>query len=262
MTQIHQSHPVFDVEDRIVKAGNQPSPVDLKPWQEQIDRLVGKTPDGKSRIRITWGQSYEQTRMICFGKWVLKYPFWRIEDGEGFLDIGKPRFFVEELHTNGELNAKGAWENARYSWIEGLRVDVLGPIPEEGFYECVFQIAHHDHLCCGGREVIKNTPCMGSYREPSDSDLERIRRMYFRREQASNDEATPSLELIQKRAASAIEARDDEWRTGIRDVIADFMRTHGHRMNSYDPAVLHNGKYHFLGSHTKSGKPVTKQSDS
>lgn len=255
MSESFQSHPVFDIEDRIIEAGNQPSPVNLKPWQDQIDRIVGKTPEGKSRVRIVWGQSYEQTKMICFDRWVLKYPFWRVRNGEEIQDIGKPRFFVEELHGNAELNRKDAWENARYSWINGVRWDVLGPIPEEGYYECLFQIAHHDHLCCGGKGVIKNVPCMGAYREPIESDMERIRQMYFRREQASNDEIAPSPELIQKHVVDATEARDEKWRVGIKETIEDFMRTHGHRFNTHDPGVLRNGKYHFMGGHSTSGKP-------
>lgn len=252
---IHVSHPVFDIEQRIVEAGNQPSPVNLAPIQERIDRVAGLTPEGRSRLRIVWGQDWESTKMICFEKWVMKYPFWRIEDGEDLRDIGKPRFFIEELHTNAELNARDSWEKARFSWINGVRVDVLGPMPVDGYYTSVFMIGYHDHHCCNGREVVKNEPCMGAYREPDDSDIERIQRALQRREEASNDDIAPPAELIQKRAIDAGKNRDEKWRQGIRDVIEDFMRTHGHRFNTYDPSVLKHGKYHDMGKGNSTPQP-------
>src|SRR5262245_49127537 len=137
MNTVHTSHPLFDIESAIVANRNQPSPVDLKPWQNRIDSIVGKTPDGKSRLRIVGGQ--HGTTFSC-GKTRRKYPFWRYEDAGEIVDIGIPRFYVEELHTNSELHHKDAWDNARYYYDEATRelIDVLGPVPQDGFYSALF----------------------------------------------------------------------------------------------------------------------------
>ncbi len=252
---VHRSHPLFDVEDAIIRNRNQPIPVDLRPFQQRINGIVGLALDGKQILRIAWGQSYEQTGMVCFGRIRLKYPFYRYAEAGEIRDIGIPRFFVEQLHTNAELNYRETWEKARYSWLDGVgNVDVLGPIPEAGFYTALFQIAYHDSLCCHGQEYAKGEMCLGAYREPNDSDLERIGRMYQRREAASNDEMAPSPELIRKRTVGALERRDERWRQGIRDVIDDYMRAHAWKFSEMDPGRLLWGRYHFLGGgHTKSG---------
>lgn len=246
------SHPVFDVEREIVRTGNCPSPIDLLPWQARIDAIAGKTPDGKSRLRIVWGQEAEA--YIC-GQRRKKYPFWRYMDGGEIVDIGVPRFYVEELHTNAELHKRDAWERARYFWDEvtGSLLDVLGPVPEEGFYTAVFMIAYHDDYCCGGRGHVKHEPCLGAFRPPSDEDLTRIRKIKYLRDHASNDQRAPSDTLIEKWTDEAAEKRDDRWRLRIREAIQDFMRTHSYRFTTDDPSELSWGKYKFTAAHSRSG---------
>jgi hypothetical protein len=246
------SHPLFDIEAAIIANHNQPSPVDLKAWQGRIDAIVGKTATGQSRLRIVWGQAAE---MISCGRVAKKYLFYRHQEGGQFHDIGIPRFYIEELHPNSELQQKQAWDRARYYFDEYTRelIDVLGPIPEEGFYSSLFQIAHHDDLCCKGKETVKGEPCLGAYREPNESDLTRIRRMQYRRDHASNAENNPSEELIRKRAADMSTKRDEMWRKNIREAIEDYTKTRGHSWTTCDPAALQHGKYHWVGSHTKSG---------
>lgn len=246
----HQHHPIFDVEAEIVRTRNVSSPVDLKPWQARIDKIVGKTPDGKSRLRIVWGQ---EANMVSCGRTAKKYPFWRFQEGGEIHDIGIPRFYIEELHTNAELKRGGRWDSARYYWDEGRLIDVLGPVPEDGFYTGVLMIAHHDALCCNGTEVVKHEPCLGSYRLPTDSDLQRLRKMKYRRDTASNDENRPSEALLEKRTDDAIEARDEKWRSNIREVIDDYFATRSHSWTTLDPAPFSWGKYHFTGGHSKSG---------
>ena len=253
--RLRDSHPVFDVESQIVNARNQPSPVDLKPWQDRLDKIAGKTTDGKSRLRIVWGQDYGLASMISCGKRRLKYPFWRYEDGGEIHDIGIPRFFVEELHLRAELERGDGWERSRWYWDDatGEMIDVLGPLPEEGFYTALFQIASHGHLCCDGRGIVKHEPCLGAYRPPTDTDLQRVRRAKQRRDQASNDDNAPSESLLRKRAASMTAERDEKWRQNIRGEIDDYFKTRSHSWFTLDPAPYSWGKYHFMGGHSKSG---------
>ena len=247
-----------------MKARNVPPPVDLKPWQDRINRIAGISATGKPRLRIVWGQAAE---MVSCGRTAKKYPFWRYEEAGQIHDIGVPRFYLEELHGNAELRRKDAWDKARYYFDEATRemIDVLGPIPEEGFYTAVFMIAHHDKLCCGGKGVVKHEPCLGAYRPPADSDLQRIRRMKYRRDHASNEENTPSESSLERRAENMSEQRDEAWRQNIRAAIEDYTKTRSHSWTTLDPGALSWGKYHFTGSHSRSGlKPeeINANSDS
>ncbi len=245
MSKIYQSHQGFDIESEIVKGGNLPSPVNLSVWQERIDGIVGTTLSGKSKLRIVWGQS--QTIFVC-GRQRMAYPFWRVEDDHGEVhDIGTPRFYVEELHDLAELKRDNNWENSRWQW-EGLeRIDVLGPIPDEGFYTAVFTVAHHDSFCCDGKEVANNTPCLGAYRPPTDSDLSRIRKMLFRRNNASRSENAPSADLIQKWNREMGEKRDERFREQLHERVKNWVAVHGHRItDSMNYKQLSRGKFKFM----------------
>lgn len=248
-------HNLFDDEIEIVKAKNQACPVDLAAFQRRIDRVAGKTPDGKSKVRLVWGQDFNATRMIVCGEWRMRYPFYRYEEGGKILDIGTPRFYVEELHPNEELRKDGSWERARWEWDSDSlqRVDVLGPAPEGGFYSAVFMIAHHDDKCCGGAGHVKYVQCLGGYRPPNDSDIERIRRAIWNRDHAPKSEIEPSGELVHKRTMDRIEKRDERRSTELRERLEDWTKTHAHTWTNDDPSLAKWGKYHFTGGHNKSG---------
>lgn len=250
--ETHRSHALFDVESAIIANRNQPSPVDLRSYQERIDKAVGKDIHGRSLLRVVWGQAVTH---LSFGRHRMKYPFYRYEEGGEIHDIGIPRFFVEELHSNAELNQSGAWEKTRWQWVDGQgKVDVLGAIPEEGFYTLLFPIAYHDRLCCNGREFLPNgETCYGAYRPPTDHDLQRIRRMKWRRDHGSNAENNPSDSQIRRNAERHSAQRDEMWQKNISERVDDFLNTHGWRFSTDDPSALANGKYHFLGGHNRSG---------
>lgn len=254
----HKSHHLFDIEEAIVRAGNQPSPVDLKTWQARTDLIAGKNVVGQSRLRIVWGQDIHGLAgaWIC-GQRRAKYPFWRYEEAGEIRDIGAPRFYVEELHANAELRKDDKWEKARYyrDEVSGQLLDVLGPIPADGFYTSVFCIAHHDELCCNGSGVVDNEMCLGAYRPPTDADLQRIRRMKFRRDHAPKQDVAPSDDLVLKRSAELAEARDERDRLALRARIDEFFKDHAWKFTTLDPSRLAWGRRVFVreGAHSKSG---------
>jgi hypothetical protein len=262
---IFQSHPVYDNETEIIRAGNTrcPAAVNLKYWQSRIDQAAGKTATGQSRLRIVWGQDVETTRMIVCGEWRSKYPFYRLQDGERIVDIGIPRFYVEEHIPRAELMSNDRWDNARYQWnSETLeRMDVLGPCPEDGWYQTAFMIAYHDDKCCSGAEVKDGEPCLGGYRQPTESDIERIQKALRRREQASNSEVAPTPEQLESSVRICLrrvmngegESCESVWKTGQRRTLILGLR--------YDPSVIQHGKYHWTSGHSKSGTPQTKEQD-
>lgn len=253
-------HPVYDDETAIVSAGNTPCPVDLKPWQARLDRMAGKTPSGLSNLRLVWGQDFEATKTIVCGAWRMRYPFYRFEDGGKIYDIGIPRFYVEELVPRANLMANGRWENARYYQDPetGKTIDVLGPCPETGFYEAVFAIAYHDVRCCGGAEVRDHEPCLGAYREPRDTDFDRIGRILQRRDRATEGQLNPSAADTAKRKEDMVNARDERRQAALREQIAGFLKTHAFTWFTDDPTVISHGKYHWVSGHNKSGSPSGK----
>lgn len=258
--RIHQSHPTFDVEAEIVRAGNRPSPVDLKVWQRRIDDIVGKTVEGRSRLRIVWGQDVQ---MFCLGRMCHKYPFWRYEEDGEIRDIGTPRFYVEELHDMDELKGEEGWNAARYQWDGLEKLDVLGPLPQDGVYTSVFLIAHHDDLCCGGSGVVKGELCLGAYRPPSDADLTRIRRMLYNRNHASKQDLHLDEGRVRKLTAEMLEKRDAKWNENTRAVIDDWMKTHGHRItDSMNHKQLAHGKYKFMPTERLSEDTANDSSSS
>jgi len=253
------SHPIFDIESQIVKAGNLPSPVDLIPWQERIDKIAGKTVEGFSILRIVWGQDMEHAGMWLMGRRRLQFPFWRYEEAGEIHDIGNPRFYLLQLHSRAELMKNNAWENARYHRSEATGFaleDILGPLPDDGFYSHVFCIAYHDELCCNGQEIVNYEPCLGAYRPPTDTDLQRIRRMIWNRDHAANDQLAPSDEQIEKRTDEFTAWREEQWRKPMREMIDDWFQTHRHRFTTFDPSVLSNGKFHFTAGHSRSGASI------
>lgn len=256
-------HPVYDNETAIVDTGNTPCPVDLSVWQKQIDRMAGKTPSGLSNLRIVWGQDFSATKMISCGAWRMRYPFYRFEDAGQILDIGIPRFYVEELVPRETLMAHGRWDAARYyrDPVNGELIDVLGPCPETGFYETVFQVAYHDERCCNGREVKDHAPCLGAYRTPNDQDIDRIARILQRRDRATEGELNPSAARAAKRYKGLADQRDQQARAKMVDQINDFMKTHAFTWFTHDPTVISHGKYHWLSGHNKSGSPSGKEKE-
>jgi len=253
-------HPVYDQETAIIETGNTPCPIDLEVWQSRIDRMAGKTPSGLSNLRIVWGQDFSSTKMISCGVWRMRYPFFRFEEAGQVLDIGIPRFYVEELVPREDLMANNRWQNARYYTDpdDGRLIDVLGPCPETGFYETVFQVAHHDEQCCNGREVKDHEPCLGAYREPREADLDRIARILQRRDRATKGDLTPDPVQTAKRHKGLVEERNEKRDSQLREKISDFTKTHSFTWFTHDPTVISHGKYHWMSGHNKSGSPSGK----
>ena len=268
-----ESHPFFDAsaeriadESRPAWDRNYPCPLDLRPVQKELDRLTGRTATGQARLKVVWGMSPDDV-MWVEGRWMRQHPHWRgenyrerfnpatglVEVRREFYEIGVPRFYVMELHERSELLADDNWQQARYEWRDGVLVDVLGPLPADGFYTDLFTVAYHDHLCCDGREHVQGVPCLGLYRPPGEPDYERIRRILRRRDQATPDELNPSPEMVGKRARELAAAREERFRTEIRERVRNSLEPHAHTFITTDESVIRNGQYHWTNGHSKSG---------
>jgi len=292
------SHPVFDAdprgkaEDAPLWERNHPCPVDLKPFQEALDKLTGRTWNNLPRLKVVWGMSRDDTMYVC-GSWLLRHAHWRgirrrsrvnpatglVEFRDELVEIGTPRFYVMELHETAELRGGDRWDRSRYaemseddvSLLGGLPpgsiqvgpgrfvVDVMGEVPEGGFYEDLFAVAYHDRLCCGGRGHVKGVACLGAYRPPGEPDLERVRRILWRRDHATSDERNPTPETIEKRSREMAEASSERFRAKVRERVRNALAPHAFKFKNDDPSVLANGRYHWVSGHSKSGLPQAER---
>lgn len=264
------AHPIFDNETRW--DANFPCPIDLTAFQKRLDEITGKTWDGRSRLRVVWGQAPDDL-MFFRGEKIRRHPHWREkkqiewqdeETGlwtirEQLFEIGIPRFYVQELHERDELLRNDAWEQSRYSYDGLTKIDDMGPVPEEGFYQDLFLVAHHDSFCCNGAGHVRGVVCLGGYRPPSQEDIDRVGRMIRRWHQATPEELEPSLELKNKRIREHIQKQEREQREALRETVKNGLAPHQHTFTTDDPSIAQWGKYHWVGAHNKSGaKPKDK----
>lgn len=214
-------------------------------FQKELTRVAGKNEYGKPLVRLTWGP--EETR-IAFGQVRKKYlaavlkkmTCWeeRTSDGQVLrhkpsgtapsapvtsllvpiyetTDIGKPRWFLEEWWPP-ELSASD-WEDHRYKWEHGIRVDVLGPRPNEGLYRSFRCIQTED----------------GKYREPNDEDLQEVRQLLQMRDaekkEYGNREVQNDKKAIATRAqeyTDAIEEREEKRLDKFEEELKEKIRPH------------------------------------
>jgi hypothetical protein len=272
---------------------NIPAPSRNKYIQDRINKITGKTPEGRPILRIEWGQ--EQMEFTCGedrAKYLYatalvphKFNFTDLETGElksipwdkapdGITpannpsmfthyryDVGVPRFFVAEHQPRPTYVPD--WEANRYHTDEvtGELIDVLGPCPED-FYIPLFCIAEHNS-CCNGRGV-KYTPspeaCFGKFRFPNDSDVQRIQRMLQLREAAHQYRSPDETRVSQAEADEIAKYANDRNYNSFEAMKArmgarteSWMKLHGWHMTEFDPTVQAWGRYHFMGGHNKSG---------
>lgn len=225
---------------------NFPRPAISGRWQEEFAKIVGKNDYGKPQIRLVWGPDEHR---IAYGKLRKKYlaavlrkmVCWEERSPKGTIrkhptsstppdtipidsivypvyestDIGKPRWYLEEWWAP-EL-VMPDWENQRYEWQEGVRVDILGPAPVEGMYRFFKCIQAED----------------GSYREPNDSDLEDVKSLLRQRDQEKKQFSTRELqddkEAIKKLAGQYTEiitSKEDKQGQEFEETIKEAIRPH------------------------------------
>jgi hypothetical protein len=273
---------------------NIPAPSRNKYIQDRINKVAGKTSDGRPVLRIEWGQ--EEMEFTCGedrAKYLYasalvpdKFNYTDLESGEFKsipwdkapeeitpaknpsmfsyfrYDVGVPRFFVAEHQPRATYVPD--WEANRYHTEEtGELIDVLGPCPEN-FYIPLFCVAEHD-TCCNGRGV-KYTPspeaCFGKFRFPNDSDVQRIQRMLQLREAAHQHRRPEETRISQAEAGEIAKYAYDKKEHSFEAMKARmqerndaWFKLHGWRLGEFDPTVQHWGSKHFMGKHSHGGGP-------
>lgn len=201
-----------------------PPVFDVKAFQSRINKILPPTPEGYPVVRLVWGASIKDTYEPYYCNWSMitghgtetelraKYRYATIKipnTTDTFIDVPVPRWILEERNSFGQQGA--SFEAARFN-KEGK--EVRPPMPKEGYYTELATIAWHDGDCCAESEKTK-VVCWGKYREPSQSDLDRLRRaVYLREQDAYIDPDKPlsaeTLALIGLQTADKIQKKQED----------------------------------------------------
>lgn len=235
-------HPVYDDYKQWAGSYEQPRSVNVEKFQEQIDKIVGTTIDGKPIVQLIW--SWNSREWIA-GEWRAKYNFMTVQVPGGTVDICPPRWILEDRNEPGQYWQ--AWENGRYfkNPDDGTWVDLRGEPPREGWYSYCDLIADHDpnKACCDYLWENEQRRCWGYYREPAQVDLDKLQKAVHLR--AQDKEANPNEPLSDAilaelgRAAFTQQQEAKQTRTDeLADRFKSSMAPHLHRIET----VWENGQ--------------------
>lgn len=236
-----------------------PSDVNLKKFQRRLDRITGRTPSGRSRVRLVWGWGSE-ARVWHRGEWRARYRFHTVHLPSGDqVDLAVPRWFLEELVEPAQY--RDQWNELRYDWSGPEPVDITGPPPEGGWYVPLALVAAHKDgkRCCLEEWAANRRQCWGNYKTPGDSELEMIERAVRLRDQAKQfnrpDEpmSEEALEDCRKVQFEKKQKYEEDQAYHYKMIVEGFMHTMGDLITSDDPTVHKWGTRHFLSGHSKSG---------
>lgn len=166
-------------------------------FQKQIDNIVGLSARRQSLIMLRW--AWESSYMM-FGKLKQRYSFVTLEIKSREVQFSVPRWVIEQRIEREQF--KPSWDATRYV-VDPVTVvtdtskakydlngdltyagDVIhagdkldkGECPNE-WHQNLWMVADHDGQCCKKAEQMGRS-CWGYYRNPSQWDLEEIKRIH------------------------------------------------------------------------------------
>jgi hypothetical protein len=155
-------------------------------WEGHKEQDVFKA--ARYRRPNAYGAIGPYAQQLPNGKWI--HPDLNV------IEYAWPRWIIERrLQDSERLNH----DRERYEWVNGVRVDALGPWPEGGKWALERVIAHHFLLCCqqAEQEFLEGKRptglCFGQYRPPADEDMETLRADIVRGDRTGLT-ATPTFE--------------------------------------------------------------------
>jgi len=168
-----------------------PAAVDVKEFQQKINRIMGLSKDRHPIVRLVWAGSKDTfSKFYCewteagFGTKTelrAKYKFAqiRIPGTPDVIDVPPARWILEERIEPEQYYA--SWEAARWVIKESKRVERRPLPPTDGYYSHLLTIAVHNEHCCSIAKRDK-VVCWGQYREPAQFDLDNLKQAKARRD--------------------------------------------------------------------------------
>lgn len=170
-----------------------PSNFDKQLYQDKIDAITGKA-NGHPILRVVWGAEMERTEVTGFTSLgtaaqerVIGTHRTRVKGVKGKVRI--KRWIFEQWNPPEQIGAPG------YVRVPGAGGLYLPPqmveASQKGFWEKWYPVCDHTKCLpedCDSTEYF----CFGDYREPDQSDLDKIARITRRKfENGVNDPFTP-----------------------------------------------------------------------
>lgn len=234
-------------------------------WQKKIDKIVGVSERGKSIIvlRWAWESSYEM-----FGQLKQRYSFLTLEIKGQEVQFSVPRWVIEQRIEPEQF--KPSWDATRYVVDPSTVItdpntakydedgnctytgDVIyagdkldkGPCPNEWFQN-LWIIADHDGLCCKKAEEMSRS-CWGYYRNPSEWDLNEVRRIHHAKLNDPDYNQSPFEPLTEETLAASAKSEfeykekiTEEGKKELDQRIDDVFNSHLYNLRFEGP------RYHF-----------------
>jgi hypothetical protein len=237
---------------------------DVKRFQDRIDDIVGTNRTGKSIIRLVWSWD---SWFPAFGRKHQRYNFLTLEWDGKLIDVSVPRFAIEERIEPEQFIP--SWDAARYQSQPGTEEVLDRGDPPNEWWRTLWVVADHETSpvqghgsCCKRAEALERA-CWGYYRNPSEYDLNEIRRIHqlkLRDDQFTQNPYEPlsqrEMERSMKSAFDIKEKRKEQKQAELKQRTDDHFKTHLHRLQTSDPKVLRSGKFHFLDENYKKANGV------
>lgn len=262
----------------------QPPAFDMRTYQRKIDQIVGRNRDGKSIAKLVW---MPEVWTFVVGERVKRYWVKRIKDGENWLYVSPPRFGLERRVERSAYYE--AHQATRYQFDQrtGSMTD-LGPPPDEYYvFDGEGLIAEHDQFhgasgepkCCDDawegevkydlnhryelteKRVNAHRRCWGYYREPNESDLQRLAKGIKSRDEGKYFDpykplSVEELAVIEIEANMQAQRVEEEADAQLKQASSEFNAVYGWRLNCDDPTKLRHGRQHFMGFNTVTGETL------
>jgi hypothetical protein len=160
---------------------------DVAGFQAKINKIF--PVEDYPNVRLVWAASIKDCYSRRYSEWSkisglgteselrARYRFAELKIDGVTIDIPPPRWIIEERNSLGQVGP--SWEAARFG-KDGR--EMFPPLPLEGYYSELFKVVEHNGECC--KSTPKEIVCWGQYREPNQSDLDRLQKAKFLREQA------------------------------------------------------------------------------
>lgn len=114
-----------------------------------IEDAGGKNPRGESLYRLIWGAN----RLSWVGgKWVDRDPNTKavirrvieVREFPKYSHLGLHKWFLERWYPPEHFGSRARWEALTVETVDGLRIQALGPYPENGDYDWAFTVEWRD----------------------------------------------------------------------------------------------------------------------
>lgn len=125
--------PEPEPEQEIVSRGYVPAPDQPSWFRARMDALLGRTLDGRPKLRVVWGCDAKGFPNVDAEEPKYVHP----DDPEQGWDC----WILEQWVEPSFFGDPDSWEKNRWGWIDGRRVELTAPYPSRGEYVFIMPLS-------------------------------------------------------------------------------------------------------------------------